>query len=50
MNNVMKRKTRNVLHALAGKHDALVDQRLRENDYLLATGQTTNHVFTTVLG
>ena len=39
-----------MFHALAGKHDALVDQRLRENDYLLATGQTTNHVFTTVLG
>jgi hypothetical protein len=39
-----------MFHALAGKHDALVDQRLRENDYLQATGQTTNHVFNTVLG
>lgn len=39
-----------MFHALAGKHDALVDQRLRENDYLQATGQVTNYVFTTVLG
>lgn len=39
-----------MFHALAGKHDALVDQRLRENDYLQATGQVTNHVFVTVLG
>jgi len=39
-----------MFHALAGKHDALVDQRLRENDYLRATGQVSNYVFTTVLG
>ena len=36
--------------ALAGKRDALLDQRARENDYLADTGQPVNVVFTTLLG
>lgn len=39
-----------MFHALAGKRAALVDQRQRENDYLAATGQTTNYVFVTRFG
>ena len=39
-----------MFHALAGKKDALVDQRVRENQYLQVTGQTTNAVFVTSFG
>lgn len=36
--------------ALAGKREALLDQRARENDYLAGTGQTVNVVFSTLVG
>jgi hypothetical protein len=36
--------------ALAGRHEALLDQRRRENEYLAATGQPVNAVFTTRFG
>ena len=39
-----------MFHALAGKKAALVDQRVRENQYLQLTGQTTNAVFVTSFG
>jgi hypothetical protein len=39
-----------MFHALAGKRDALIDQRRRENAYLAATGQVVNAVFTTLFG
>jgi hypothetical protein len=39
-----------MFHALAGKKSALVDQRIRENQYLQETGQTTNAVFVTSFG
>jgi hypothetical protein len=39
-----------MFHALAGKKAALVDQRIRENQYLQQTGQTTNAVFVTRFG
>jgi hypothetical protein len=39
-----------MFHALAGKKEALVDQRVRENRYLQVTGQTTNAVFVTSFG
>lgn len=39
-----------MFHALAGKKEALVDQRARENQYLQVTGQTTNAVFVTSFG
>lgn len=39
-----------MFHALAGKKAALIDQRLRENQYLQQTGQTTNAVFVTRFG
>jgi hypothetical protein len=39
-----------MFHALAGKKAALIDQRIRENQYLQRTGQTTNAVFVTRFG
>jgi hypothetical protein len=39
-----------MFHALAGKKAALVDQRVRENQYLEVTGQTTNAVFVSSFG
>lgn len=36
--------------AMAGKHEALLDQRRRENQYLAATGQPVNAVFTVLFG
>ena len=39
-----------MFHALAGKKQALLNQRQRENQYLQATGQTTNAVFSTEFG
>ena len=39
-----------MFHALAGKKAGLIDQRHRENDYLMKTGQTTNAVFVTTFG
>jgi hypothetical protein len=39
-----------MFHALAGKKRALVDQRVRENQYLQLTGQTTNAIFVTSFG
>jgi hypothetical protein len=39
-----------MFHALAGEKSALVDQRVRENQYLQVTGQTTNAVFVTSFG
>lgn len=39
-----------MFHALAGKKQALLDQRRRENMYLQATGQTSNIIFSTRFG
>jgi hypothetical protein len=39
-----------MFQALAGKRQALIDQRQRENQYLAATGQVVNAVFTTSFG
>jgi hypothetical protein len=39
-----------MFEALAGKRDALLDQRTRENQYLADTGQTVNVVFSTLVG
>lgn len=39
-----------MFRARAGKREALVDQRKRENDYLAATGQVVNAIFTTRFG
>lgn len=39
-----------MFNALAGKHAALIDQRQRENQYLAATGQTSNAVFVSQFG
>lgn len=39
-----------MFHALAGKKQALLDQRGRENQYLQSTGQVTNAVFSTDFG
>ena len=39
-----------MFHALAGKKAGLIDQRHRENRYLMNTGQTTNTVFVTTFG
>lgn len=39
-----------MFQARAGKRDALLDQRRRENEYLAATGQVVNAVFTTSFG
>lgn len=39
-----------MFHALAGKRQALMDQRARENEYLQSTGQTTNSIFVTRFG
>ena len=39
-----------MFQALAGKHRALLDQRNRENQYLAATGQPVNAVFTVLFG
>jgi hypothetical protein len=39
-----------MFHALAGKKAVLIDQRIRENQYLQQTGQTTNAVFVTRFG
>jgi hypothetical protein len=39
-----------MFQALAGKREALADQRQRENTYLADTGQPVNVVFTTLVG
>jgi len=39
-----------MFHALAGKKAALIDQRVRENQYLEKTGQVVNAVFVTSFG
>ena len=39
-----------MFHALAGKREALLEQRRRENQYLAETGQPVNVVFTTEFG
>lgn len=39
-----------MFHALAGEKQALLDQRRRENQYLQATGQATNFIFSTRFG
>jgi hypothetical protein len=39
-----------MFEALAGKLEALIDQRRRENQYLADTGQVVNVVFTTLVG
>ena len=39
-----------MFQALAGKREALIDQRQRENRYLDDTGQPVNVIFTTLVG
>ncbi|MGI9294783.1 MAG: hypothetical protein ACR2PS_12435 [Pseudomonadales bacterium] len=39
-----------MFHALAGKKQALLDQREGENEYLKTTGQTINSIFVTRFG
>ncbi|WP_068152053.1 hypothetical protein [Kordiimonas lipolytica] len=39
-----------MFNAAAGKHDALLSQRRRENEYLAKTGQVTNVIFTVTMG